>query len=182
MFAKQGVTLAEVLITLSLFVTFLVLSGTLIRKAGRVLRFSEGKASSIRAATHALDVIARDLRGAQNITTPNAGTAKVLEFAVVDAANNQRLYPSVAPPRFPILSLNQASNLQTIKYDLAGDELRRNTKMMSGAATITRVAVGIADIDFDRKTKHSMVIRLGVQEERDVNNVSYIVPLLEGLP
>jgi len=179
---SRGVTLMEIMITLSLFTVFLLLSGTLVRKASRVLRFSEGKVSSIRAATEALDVIARDVRGAQILSSPKTGSSAVLEFSIVDSGNNARLFPTVVPPRFPMLVLNRASNLQTVRYALLGKELQRRTKVQGQSASTTTIAQGISAVEFTRKDNNSLLIRLEVEEERGTKPVSFVVPLLEGLP
>ena len=178
----RGVSLIEVMITLGLFLMFLVAAGGLVLKASRVLRFSEAKSNSLRAITFALDRMAADAGAAQQLISPNSGSADTLSVLVVDPSSGPRLHGNPAPPSFPILQLNVAPYMLEIDYAVSGRRLERQVSRDGTVLSLSRVGERIESLECTRGTGDILEISLKTQEERGPRTVSTAVALLVGVP
>lgn len=175
-------SLFEVLVTLGLFLSFLVAAGGLVIKASRVLRFSAGKADSLRALTVALDRMVRDVAGAQQVLVPaGVGSAGSLAIVVVDPASLERLYPPSAP-NFPIMQLNVAPHMMEIRYQVTDERLQRQALRGGSPVSLAHVAERVQSLECNRRADDLMELRIQAIEEQRVRTVSTAVPLLVGVP
>jgi hypothetical protein len=181
--SPKGVSLFEVMVTIGLFLTFLVAAGGLVRKASRVLRFSDKKSASMRAMTYALDRVRRDLAGAQQLNSPASGSAATLEFLIVDPTQTERLFPAVSPPNFPMLALNVAPYMLKVEFALNADSDLERTATRSGTVISTgTVAENLRVFTCERRSDNAVEVRLEMNEEREGRSLSTVIPLLEGVP
>ncbi|MEW6278398.1 MAG: hypothetical protein AB1758_07255 [Candidatus Eremiobacterota bacterium] len=82
---KRGVTLAEVLLTMFLFILMLGVAGTLVREYSGVLRHSSSKERTLRSALVGLDRIDCELAQAHAVVSPATSTpVSLLEFRKLD--------------------------------------------------------------------------------------------------
>lgn len=175
-------SLVEIMITLGLFLAFLVAAGGLVSKASRVLRFSESKANSQRALMVALDRMARDCSAAQTVLSPASGTANDLSVLVVDSSNQDRLYPNPAPPSFPIRVLNVAPYMVEVRYNVVDERLRRTAQKGASVVSQSSLAERVSALTCKRSATGLMELSLQTMEERGPRSVSTAVALQVGVP
>ena len=178
----RGMSLIEIMVTLGLFLAFLVAAGGLVSKASRVLRFSESKANSQRALMVALDRMARDCGSAQAVLSPASGTANDLGVVLVDSSNQDRLYPTVAPPSFPIMVLNTAPYMIEVRYTVVDERLRRTAQKGVTVVSQSSLAERVSSLTCTRSADGLMELSLQTIEERGPRSVSTAVALQVGVP
>lgn len=179
---SRAVTLFEIMVTLGLFLTFLVAAGGLVLKASRVLHFSAGKSNSLRALTFALDRMARDASGAQQVSSPPAsGTSNTLVITVVDPDSPDRLFANPGPPNFPVLALNVPPHMLEISYGVNNERLSRTVRKGGTTLSMAQVAERVEKIECSRQPGGLLELKILAKEERGVRTVSTAVPLLVGV-
>ena len=181
---NAGFSLIELQLTIALLLVFMGVFAGISNGYSKILRNTHGKQFSMQAATTGLEGIARELRGAQQIQSPAAagGTSPVLRFTVVNPANALRLAPNPAPPRTPVLILNQASNMLTIEYSCNGRALVR--KVTDSASTVIsnqETSDGVVGLRNDWMVNGTMTLSASVQEERALRTLVHTVLLPDGL-
>ena len=178
----RGMSLVEIMVTLGLFLAFLAAAGGLVSKASRVMRFSESKANSQRALMVALERMARDCSSAQTVLSPASGTANDLGVLIVDASNQDRLYPAGSTPSFPIRVLNTAPFMVEVRYAVVGKQLRRTASRGATVLSQADLAERVESLSCTRRANGLMELSLQTMEERGPRTVSTAVALQVGVP
>jgi hypothetical protein len=179
----RAVTLFEIIVTLGLFLTFLVAAGGLVLKASRVLRFSAGKSNSLRALTFALDRMSRDASGAQLVSSPAAmATSNTLALTIVDPDSPDRLFANPGPPNFPVLPLNVAPHMLDISYKVGSERLSRTVQKGGATLSVAHVAESVQQLQCTRLAGGLLELKILAKEERGTRTVSTAVPLPVGVP
>jgi hypothetical protein len=168
-----------------LMLMVVVVFAALSREYSRVMRRTNNRAQTMQAAATGLELLARELRGAQAISVPvlRGQTASALNFTVVDVNQPDRLFPAPNPdpPRLPILDLNAANRMQHVDYAVADGGLRR--RVANNAQLIISdqvVSEGVNGFNCTWRTDHSAELRVSVQEDNLLRTLSHRVLLLEG--
>ena len=162
---QRGMSLMETIITVFLIALILTAALVLLGQSAHVVTFLESKDNGCEAAEVGLDMMANEVRGALNITTPAPSVsgppgATSLTFIKVDGSQmyGQRL-PLTVPPVAPLESwwatppwppggwpALHASFLITISYSIdaaSGTLIRQTTPGTTSVVTSLPVAAGI---------------------------------------
>lgn len=182
---RRGFSLFEALVTITLFLIVLAIFASLGREYSRVTHFSSAKTQSMQAANLGLEGAARELRGAVAIhqpPSPGANTT-LLSFDIVNPSAPDRLFPSTAPPRTPVLNLNIPANLLTIEYSCTPGGLQRRALTTSGTVLTSQIVCdGVTGFSVQRSAdKQTAVVAATVQEEHMLRVLTQQALLLEGI-
>ncbi len=138
---EGGLTLVEVLLTLTLIGLVLLISSALLSGMGKLKGASlEGEAMVEGLA--AFGELRRELREAVKIVTPvNSTFASHIEFTKVDPTINNRLprQPALPTTRPASWQIHKPEHMLTVRYQMSGDSLTRQVASGAGLVTSSRV-------------------------------------------
>jgi hypothetical protein len=173
---RSGLTLAEVLLIMTLILITTGLMAGVVREYSTILRFGAGKTRTLEAVQTGLIRAAGELAQAARVSTPAPTSSAPSTRLVFDRLSPD---PAIRALRLPDPSTTlppanwdpvAPGNLITVEYELSSEIWQRTVGSES-----QDIATGISGFSATNSAGASMLISVSVNEDRQVRTLSTVV-------